>query len=313
MAKICFMLFCFLMTSTDLLRGTDEYERDAKIDQFVTHYGSRGQELEALMIIISLAEQFPGDAYFNILEAKTIWQELEDRLGHNVNYDDNIGDSFVNENIVLISKFHQAIEMGMKNTEEIKTPRDKYLRATMHIVGAGFKMRFESPNLLSLDIGDGIKARQYADREVALGLQLLEEAVNEDNSLCSSYYIFAVTKYKLIQKTNFFTKALIDNVFSSLTYKQIGSNFNPDDVENWFEKAMSCSSGYYYTKEIEWEKKLAFKQYLLENHHPEKRGHYQRDLKLLSMLEELCRKFPDNKRIQNEYFLISRHKKTSTK
>ena len=274
----------------------NELERDKKIDLALYYYYS-GKTLEAKGEAEKLKAAFPNDPFFHELMAEILWQELSKVLPAKP-----IAESVDNETVrnntsaqYLVERFKEEIFSGLVLTQESlnQNPNDTkslFLRAILKIRYAGFMAKFES----------GLKSYSESDRETAEGLQLIQKSIELDRSLCSAKYFFALSKY-ILNKTAaeaFYKKWAI--AWKSRVYELLGRNFNQEDVFRWLDESMACSSGYYYAKDIEIDRMLLYQNILVKQSG-------RMDEKALPILEELNQRFPDNKEVRDNLFLVRLH------
>lgn len=275
---------------------TDESERDKKIDLALFFYYS-GKTMEARKEAEELRTTYPKEPFFCELMAEILWQELVKTIPTKPRTE-GIDFETIRRNAraqYLVERFKEEIFAGLALTQEFLTQKPDdvkslFLRAMLKIRYAGFIAKFES----------GLKSYAESDRETTEGLTALKRSMELDNSLCSAKYVFALSKYLLNKAASeaFYKKWVI--AWRSQTYVVLGDNFNQEDVFRWLRESIRCSSGHWWTKDVEVDKKFVFQDILVKQ-----AG--RMDDEVLLVLEELNRKFPDNNDIRNNLFLVKLH------
>ena len=154
----------------------------------------------------------------------------------------------------------------------------------------GFMAKFES----------GIKSYAEADATGAEGIQLIKRSLEIDPSLCSAKYILALSKHFIIgvASENIFYRLAVR--FRSRVFVALGGDFNTNDAFTWVKESMNCGSPYYYTRDVNIDKKFAYQEILINQ-----AG--KMDEEALPVLEELNAMFPNNKTIKDSLFLVRLH------
>ncbi|MBI2063102.1 MAG: hypothetical protein HYT61_02570 [Candidatus Yanofskybacteria bacterium] len=277
----------------------DESERDKKIDSALFFYYS-GKTVEARKEAEELRAAFPKEPFFCQLLAEILWQELSKVLPSQLRTESADIDT-VRKNThaqYLVEKFKEEVFAGLALTQEnlAGNPNDVknlFLRAMIKIRYAGFIAKFES----------GLKSYAESDRETAESLIILKRTMELDGSLCSAKYVFALSKHLLNKAAyeGFYKRWAI--AWKSKTYEILGDDFKQEDVFRWLRQAMACNSGYWWAKDVEMDKKFVFQDILVKQ-----AG--RMDNEVLPVLEELNRRFPDNKEIRDNLFLVRLHLKS---
>ncbi|MDP3954348.1 MAG: hypothetical protein Q8Q06_02940 [bacterium] len=270
-------------------------KRDAKIEEFITHFGNRNTE-QAESIVTELKFSFPGEPLFYTFSLKALFQELEivEEKIASLKQGAPDRDRLENRKKYLVDFFERESVAGLNLLGFLNSPKDKYLAGRIYTMRSAFIKKFKDEYL-------------RPDEDAATGIGLIKSAIQEDPKLCSAKYTLAVAKYMMATRTSGLGfKRLIISHFSK-TFSQLGGNFDVNDAWNWAKEANSCEPVYYYIKDAKWDSGFLLKQMLWENHEPQKNGHRERDEQIIGILDELCQRFPENKRIQNERLLILRH------
>ncbi len=294
--KILNLFLVLIFTIGMAYAAPDELERNKKIDSALFFYYS-GKTSEARKEAEGLLNIFPKEPFFHQLLAEILWQELSKALPSQLRTE-SVNTEIVRKNAhaqYLVERFKEEIFSGLALTQETlaSNPNDAkslFLRAMIKIRYAGFIAKFES----------GLKSYVESDRETAESLVILKKTMELDGSLCSAKYVFALSKH-LINKAaydGFYKRWAI--AWKSKTYEILGDNFNQEDVFNWLRQAMACNSGYWWSRDVEMDKKFVFQDILVKQ-----AG--RMDDEVLPVLEELNGMFPDNKEISNNLFLVRLH------
>lgn len=271
-------------------------ERNQKIDSVLFHHYS-GRPLEARKEAEELRDAFPDEPFFRELIAEIIWQELAKLLSaspgeESVNFERVRNNSHAQ---YLTERFKEEVFAGLALTLEFleadpNNVKNLFLRAMLKLRYAGFIAKFES----------GWKSYVESDRETVEALSILKRCMELDRSLCSAKYCFALAKHVLIKTAD-------TSIFNNLAIRArsklhdfLGSNFNQNDTLRWLEESMACSSDHWWTKDIEIDKKLIYQTILVKQ-----AG--RMDDKVLPVLEELNRRFPENKGVRENLFLVRLH------
>jgi hypothetical protein len=270
-----------------------EAERDKKIDAALFHYYS-GETQEAKKIAQGLKERFPKDPFFHELMAEILWQELEKTVTVGREKYQRVQPRTVRGAEYLMEQFHGEIYDGLiltqpKNGQDLDSRR-LFLRGMLLVRRGGFIAKFES----------GIKSYTEADMISTEGIQLIRRSMEIDPSLCSAKYILALSKHSLIRGASEGIIYKLAIRFRSRTFAALGGNFSTNDVLVWARESMGCGSPYYYTKDVNLDKKFIYQDILINQNG-------KMDKEALPVLEELNRTFPNNKTIRDNLFLVRLH------
>ncbi len=292
--KLCFLLLILPAFAMGVPPPMSETERDRKIDAALYHYYS-GETQDAKKIAQILKERFPKDPFFNELMAEILWQELEKMVAAGQEKYKRVNPRTIGGAKYLMEWFYGEIYDGLILTQPIpgqNSPdsRRMFLRGMLLIRRGGFMAKFES----------GIKSYAEADLVSAEGIQLIQRSMEIDPLLCSAKYILALSKHSLIKGANesiFYNLAIR---FRSRVFSALGGTFNTNDVFVWIRESMNCNSPYYYTKDINIDKKFVYQDVLINQ-----AG--KMDKEALPVLEELNVTFPNNKTVRDNLFLARLH------
>lgn len=273
-----------------------EPERNQKIDLALFYHYS-GKPVEARKEAEELRDTFPDEPFFRELIAEIIWGELSKLLLANPG-EESIDVESVRNNPhaqYLSERFKEEAFAGLALTQGAlennpNDPKNIFLRAMLKLRYAGFIVKFEA----------GLKSYTESDREMAEALVLIKKSVGLDPTLCSVKYAFALSKHIMIRVASdaLYKRGII--MWKSRIYNELGRNFDRGDVFRWLEESRSCASTHWWTKDIEIDKKLVYQDILV------KQAGRMDDL-VLPVLEELNRKFPENKEVRDNLFLVRLH------
>ncbi len=283
------------MTGAQPLLGKEmgEAERDKKIDAALYHYYS-GETREAKKVAQELKERFPEDPFSRELMAEILWQELEKTVAAGQDRHKKVNPKTIKGAEYLMEQFYNEVNNGLMltrpTTNQDVDSRRLFLRGMLLIRRSGFMAKFEP----------GIKSYAEADATGAEGIRLVQRSIEIDPSLCSAKYILALSKYFIIRMAseNIFNKLVVR--FRSRVFAALGGNFNANDAFVWVKESMSCGSPYYYTKDVNIDKRFAYQEILIDQ-----AG--KMDKEALPVLEELNAMFPNNKTIRDNLFLVRLH------
>lgn len=291
------ILFLAIVSASCSARAAmTDSQRNQKIDRALFHHYS-GKPLEARKEAEELRDAFPDEPFFRELIAEIIWQELSKLLSASPG-EESVNFERIRSNThaqYLTERFKEEVFAGLALTLEFleTNPNDAktlFLRAMLKLRYAGFIVKFES----------GWKSYAESDRETVEALSILKRCMELDRSLCSAKYYFALAKHVLI-------KTASASVFNNLAIRMrsrlhdfLGSNFSQNDIFRWLEESMMCNSDHWWTKDIEIDKKLIYQNILTKQ-----AG--RMDTSVLPVLEELNRKFPENREVRDNLFLVRLH------
>lgn len=292
----CFLLLVLLPSQGDASPPMSESERDGKIDAALYHYYS-GETQEAKKIAQELKECFPKDPFFRELLAEILWQELEKMVAAGQEKYKRVNPRTVRGTEFLMEQFYSEIYEGLVLTQPMPNQGSTdskriFLRGMLLVRLGGFIVKFES----------GIRSYTEADLRTTEGIELIRRSMEIDPSFCSAKYVFALSKYSLIKgaSESIFYKIVIK--LRSQVLAALGGNFNISDVLLWTRASMRCGSPYYYTKDINIDKKFVYQDILISQ-----AG--KMDNEVLPVLEELNSAFPNNRTIKEKLFLVRLHLK----
>jgi len=290
----CFLIcFCGLFAGAQVPALSDD-ERDKLIDQALSFYYN-GKPVQARVVAEILKRHFPEDAFFRELTAEIIWLELSQKAAPQTHLSKEVDLTLVKENTFLVEQFKEEIYSGLVLTQQNlnDNPNDSraiFLRGMLKARYGGFVAKFES----------GLRTIREADRETAEGLGLIKRAIGLDSGLCSAKYLLGLTKYTLLQKGIEEWKAYIAIRLYSEVYNVMDRRLDLGEIFSIFRESMRCHSDYYFMKDVEIDKMFVFQDVLTKQ-----AG--RMDDEVLPVLEELNRRFPENKQIRDNLFLVRLH------
>lgn len=273
-------------------------ETDKRIDQALFYYYN-GQTQEAKNTALGLKDSYPDDAFVHELMAEIIWKELEKKVEPNSSdkaRDKQADYKLARNNTDLVEQFNKEIYDGLVLTQAAlrQNPNDVrglFLRGMLLVRHSGFIAKFQG----------GWRSLAEVDELDADGLILLQKSAAIDPTVCSAKCLFfALSKNIMIKNTegNILKRWAVR--YRSRTYAVVG-NFEMADVFRWARESMSCQSDYYWTRDVEIDKKLFYQDLLV----------YQAENKLdeevLPVLEELVRTYPDNLTLRHNLQLVRNH------
>lgn len=288
---LLFLPFCLSAQESQL-------EKSQKIDEALNYYYNGKTEL-AQAAAEELLSAFPDDAFMRELKAEITWQELEkkvtDERERNQKIDKTVDYKKVRENKKLSERFYLEAYKGLVltqsaldiNHDDIK---NTFLRGMLLARLGGFMAKFES----------SIRSYAKADELTAESIGFLRRSMELDPSLCSAKYIFALSKYIMVKKSSESLRDYLGIRFFSKVYAELGSDFNFKDVLMWARESMNCQSNYYWTKDVEIDKQLLYQEILV--HQAGKM-----DEEVLPVLLSLRKKFPENRTVKDNLFLVESH------
>lgn len=276
--------------------GLSQDELNKKIDSALYYYYN-GKTFEAKKIAQSLRDANPRDPFFCELLAEIIWQELDKAVAPGQPKDKKINYAEMHKNRHLVEHFYEEIYSGLVFTQEElnrnpQDPKNVFLRGMLLTRLGGFIAKFEN----------GLKSYSDADQKTAEGIRLLQKSIALDPQLCSVKAMLALAKYSIIQGANqsVFNKFIIR--WKSEIFEALGSNFDIATVFSWLDESLSCNPDYYWTKDVNIDKKLIYQDILVKQ-----AG--RMDAKALPILIDLRSRFPDNTVIRDNLFLVRLHLK----
>ena len=294
MAKIIlFCLWLFIVRPVISLGQIDEINIGKEVDEILTHYYD-GRIQEAKGLAQELKNDHPREPFFRELLAEILWKELEKSASRGQAPNKRISYSG-QENQGLAKQFYNEINTGLSLTQEVLVlrPNDSknlFLRGMLLARTGGFIAKFEN----------GVGSYVEADGKTAEGLELLKKSMALDPELCSAKTFLALTMHNLILAAD---ESILNNLairLKSYAFDAVGHKYDQGHVFKWLDESMVCNPDYYWTKDVMWDKKFIYQDILV-------RQAGRMDDKALPVLEELSSRFPDNRAVKDNLFLVRLH------